>query len=163
MLTAAGKIVNNFNNQKPLRKYLERAACSVLILFLFACQLLCLPGTASAEYKFADKWTAEDTAWQSGVIALKLMDWSQTRYIAKHPNEYYEINPILGRHPSTSDVDLYFAGSILLHTAIAMALPPKATVMGYDINPRRIFQAVQIGLNGVCVAHNLSIGIGFDF
>lgn len=157
-----GKFFNNFNTQKQHRTHLERVACSVLILFLLSCQLI-LPPSSNAEYKFAENWTWQDTAWQCGAIAIKLVDWSQTRYISKHPYDYYETNPIMGRHPSTTEVDLYFAGSILLHTAIAAALPPKANILTIEINPRRIWQCVWIAGQIGVTAHNASIGIGLDF
>ena len=37
-----------------------------------------------------------------------IMDWQQTRQIALHPERWGEMNPILGKHPTTGKVDTYF-------------------------------------------------------
>ena len=123
----------------------------ILIVFLFSV-------TANA----ADKWTTADTAWQASAMALMAVDWGQTRYIAQHP-EYYEVNPILGRHPSTKAVDLYFVGAMIVHPVISYLLPSKAEIFGVTINPRRIWQAGTIVLELGCVANNARLGIGFSF
>ena len=41
--------------------------------------------------------------------ALLIMDWKQTRQIALHPEKWSEMNPILGKHPKTAKVDIYFS------------------------------------------------------
>ena len=111
----------------------------------------------------ADEWTRNDTYWQVAVTALIIGDWGQTRYIAQNPDRYQEYNPILGSHPSTGSVDLYFATSIVAHAAIAYFLPSKVKVFGTDINPRRIWQLATIGLEIGCVGNNARLGIGFSF
>ena len=110
----------------------------------------------------ADKWTTADTAWQASAMALMAADWGQTRYISKHP-EYYETNPILGRHPSTGRVNLYFLGVMIVHPVVSYLLPAKAQVFGFDINPRRIWQAGTIIVELGCVGNNARLGIGFSF
>lgn len=133
---------------------------SLTIIFV----TVCLPyGVARAEYKFAENWTWQDTAWQGAFVAVLAADWTQTRYIAKNPDKYHETNPILGKHPSTSQVDTYMAGCVLGHTLISLALPPKAEIFGYTINPRRIWQGVWIGIEAGYVIHNTSIGVKFEF
>jgi hypothetical protein len=99
-------------------------------------------------------WSTEDSYRQAGVIALSGVDWMQTRKIAKNPDKYYEKNPLLGEHPSTEKVDVYFAASIAANTAIAMALPPEY---------RKWFQYVSIGVEAGVVANNFSIGLGVGF
>ena len=69
-------------------------------------------------------WTKADTARQAAFVTVTAMDWMQTRQIAQNPDKYRELNPILGEHPSTGEVDVYFAAAIAAHTGIAMALPP---------------------------------------
>lgn len=127
--------------------------------------LVCLlvPQIGFAEYKFAEKWTWQDTAWQSAFLVLLAADWSQTKYISKHPEDYKELNPLLSKHPSGSEVDTYFAACALGHTLVSLALPPKAEVFGYKINPRRIWQGVWIGIEAGVVTYNASIGIQFGF
>lgn len=60
-------------------------------------------------------WTTEEKAWLGIAAAFTVADWATTRDLSRRYNEgYYENNPILGKHPSTGRVDLYFvsAGAI---------------------------------------------------
>lgn len=57
-------------------------------------------------------------------------DWGQTRQSASRyqnmPNwTAYEANPILGGHPTTTDVDLYFLSAVALNAAAWLLLPSK--------------------------------------
>lgn len=99
-------------------------------------------------------WTRADTYRQAAMITVSGADWLQTRQIAKNPDKFYEMNPILGKHPSTGEVDLYFAASLAAHTAIAMALPPKY---------REFWQYFWIGAEAATVAHNLDVGVKIQF
>ena len=102
----------------------------------------------------ADKWTKEDIAWQVGYTALHVIDWGQTRYIARHPWKYDELNPILGKHPSVSKVDKYFAITLVGHTVISHFLPRKY---------RRIWQHVSVGVEAGVVVRNYNAGIRLEF
>ena len=82
------------------------------------------------------------------------MDWLQTRYIANHPEVYYETNPVLGRRPTQEKVDVYFLSTALLHTWIADKLPQRY---------RKWFQYSTLAVEAGYVGHNLNLGIGFDF
>jgi hypothetical protein len=96
-------------------------------------------------------WSTADTYRQAGFLALTGIDWMQTRKIANNPDEYHENNPVIGSHPSTSEVDAYFAAGVVAHTAAAMAMPPKYRVW---------WQYVWIGVEAGFVASNFSIGLG---
>lgn len=98
-------------------------------------------------------WTSADTARQAAFTAFAAIDWAQTRYIAQH-GEFYETNPALGRHPSTSRVDAYFAATIAGHAAISYVLPPAW---------RHGWQYVWIGIEFDKTYHNHSIGIHLSF
>lgn len=102
----------------------------------------------------ADDWSTTDKTVGSVALAATLADWSQTRYIARHPDLYRELNPTLPEHPSTGDVDAHFAVGIVLGAAIANWLPEDY---------RRYFlggvAAIEIGV----VAHNHSIGVKMRF
>ena len=102
----------------------------------------------------ADKWSTQDKALQATYFTLKFIDWRQTRYIAKHPDDYYELNPILGQHPSTTEVDIYFATTAILNTVITHYLPSKY---------RPWWQGVSITVSGACVINNFAIGVKMDF
>jgi hypothetical protein len=118
----------------------------MLVRILIAC--LFLSGCANGG------WSTEDSYRQAGFVALTGIDWMQTRKIAKNPDDYYERNPILGEHPSTEKVDIYFPACIAAHTMVAMALPPEY---------RKWWQYVAIGVEAGVVASNLSIGLGVGF
>jgi len=144
-------------------KKLERIITIILLVAVLMCGLYydLLPMACTAHA--ADKWTTEDTAWQASAMALMVGDWGQTRYIAQHLDEYYELNPILGRHPKTKNIDLYFLSALVIHPVISYLLPSKAEVFGYQISPRRLWQAGTIVIELGCVANNARLGIGFTF
>ena len=102
----------------------------------------------------ADEWSTSDTGREAVYLVLLGIDWAQTRHIVSNPDKFYEFNPIIGRHPHTDRVDIYFAGSVLLNIVIADALPSKY---------REVFQYVNIGWQGAFVLHNFSIGISARF
>lgn len=52
-------------------------------------------------------------------ILTLIIDWLQTRYIAKHPEKYSELNVILGPHPSVVAVNIYFMICIAIIGAVA--------------------------------------------
>ncbi len=133
----------------------------ILTILLFACP-------AYAEYKFADNWTWKDTAYQTTAATLMTVDWAQTHWMSK--NDYYwdskqheEMNPVLGKRPSLDKVDGYFAVCILAHTLIALALPDKAKIFGYEINPRRIWQGAFIVVESGAVLNNAIGGVRIEF
>jgi hypothetical protein len=113
--------------------------------------IIILTGCAS---HYGEGWSKADTYRQSAYTALHVADWGQTRYIASHPDEYYEVNPVLGKHPDTAAVDTWMASTLAAHWLIAPALKPKY---------RKWFQYVAIGVEGACVLNNLSLGIGIGF
>jgi len=152
---------------EPAKAYHKRALSltlkrSTVCLLNIVLAFILLAGQAHA-YEFAENWMWKDTAYQSVAVGLKIVDWGQTLHIAKNPGDHYEMNPLLSRNPSEADVNTYFAAGIIVETLVALALPPKAKVLGYDINPRRIWQMGWIGVNGGCVLYNASVGIRIDF
>lgn len=100
------------------------------------------------------KWTHTDTVLQIAYYTLHAADWLQTRYIAKHPDRYYECNPIIGKHPGVGKVNTYFAVSAGINTVIPYLLPrPYRTIWQGGII------AVEVG----CVASNARVGIKLQF
>ena len=116
--------------------------------------LLLIPSYANAEYRFAENWTREDTARQASFIIVTTADWLQTRCIAKHPDSWRELNPIIGSHPSVDKVDAYFATAIAAHTLIAVALPAEY---------RKWWQYTWISLESATVVWNMSAGVKWEF
>ena len=122
----------------------KKQAVSYIIFFVIA---LCCSNAN------ADKWTSRDTAYQGTAITLLAVDWLQTKEIARNP-EYHETNPILGRNPKQSEVDLYFAGCAIGHTLVAYYLPQKY---------RRWWQYVWIGVQSGYVCQNIIMGVRIAF
>ena len=135
--------------------------------------LLLIPTLANAEYKFAKDWTYTDTVWQVTFLALSGVDWMQTHWAASRDfywedHQHRENNPFLGERPSTGKVDTLIPLGMIAHTIVAMALPSKFEV--YDsnlgtvnINFRRIWQCVWIGIEGAAVYQNYNVGIRLEF
>jgi len=70
-----------------------------------------------------DPWTKEQVLLQGVMSSLNIIDWGQTLDIADKPNEYYETNPILGKHPDRGEVNRYFASTMMLKVLITHLLP----------------------------------------
>lgn len=102
----------------------------------------------------AAEWTKKDTAYQVTYSILHVIDWGQTLDISKSPNKWRETNPILGRHPKQSTVNLYFASTLVGHTVVSYLLPKDW---------RRTWQMMWIGIEGAMVYKNFSIGLKVNF
>ncbi len=113
-----------------------------------ALALLLLSGSACAEPFTVDDWKRE-----AAFAALTVMDWQQTHDIARHPG-MFELNPLLGRHPSAGRIDRYFAASLLAHVALARILAPQYRVT---------FQRATIVAEAVVVGRNTYLGLRVQF
>jgi hypothetical protein len=98
--------------------------------------------------------TPEDKSHLALYATLHLLDWKQTRSIAKNPGAYYETNTLLGEHPSVGKVDTYFLSTLAGQIAVTYLLPPKA---------RRIWQLTWINIEKGYVEDNLKIGLVVRF
>jgi hypothetical protein len=100
------------------------------------------------------KWTKQDThrelIWQS----FHIIDWGQTLDISKNPDKYYEMNPILGKHPSVSDVNLWAVGASTFHFGLSYIMPKEY---------RKIFQWTTIGFKGYTIYNNHKINLKVNF
>lgn len=102
----------------------------------------------------AAEWTPADTKREIAVTIVRALDWGQTRYIAQHPDKFYERNPILGRHPSVNAVDTYFAVTTSIHWFMAKKLNSKN---------RKRFQYVFLVFGALNVANNYRVGVRIGF
>ncbi len=116
-----------------------------LIIFL----TLSLPAIS-----YADEWGDSDITKEVTWQILHIMDWKQTIMISKQPDKYYEMNPILGRHPSKGKVNTYMSVCAIMHLGISHILPQKH---------REYWQYITIGMSGTTVLHNFSIGLKVSF
>ncbi len=121
----------------------------IKLIYIIIILMLLLPVNTQA----ADKWTEQDLIIEGTYYILKWIDWRQTRFIAKNPRHWHEVNPILGRHPSVSMVDKYFLITTVLHTAITHYLPKKYRIW---------WQGITIAGSGAFVGWNFSVGIKMD-
>ncbi len=110
--------------------------------------------SAPAASMSADEWSDRDKFLELFSTALRAADWRQTVTISKNPDMYYEkINPILGRHPSTTDVNMWFLTTAIIHPIVTHYLPKKY---------RPWWQGLFIGMSLYCIGTNLTIGIKMD-
>lgn len=145
---------------------MKTVTCILLLLFLSA-----VP--AHAEYRFAENWGWQDTTLEAIFITLAVVDWGQTRWMAERDykwdgQKYHEGNPFLGDCPSVGKVDVLVPVGIALHALIAMALPDRFHIKvnddyEYDIYPRRVWQYLWIGAEGITTITNASIGVKVAF
>lgn len=104
----------------------------------------------------ADEWRQADSYREAGFQVLNIIDWGQTRHIAKHPESFHEEESawLIGDHPSTADVDRLMVVTSVLHSVISYCLPHEW---------RTAFQYVSIGSKLNAVVNNASIGIKVEF
>lgn len=108
-----------------------------------------LPATA------ADPWAAQDRALFAVNTALVAADWSQTRYIARHPNLYREDSAwFIGPHPTVGQVDAYFVGTLAINFAVVDLLPEKW---------RTVYQGFFMVHRAQFVLSNHAVGIEMRF
>jgi hypothetical protein len=99
-------------------------------------------------------WTTEEKTWGAVAGTLLLADWSTTQNMSRRYNEgYYERNPLLGRHPSSNTINLYFLIATPLIFLAADQVPEYR---------KTILQATS-ALELIAVGNNLRIGLHFQF
>lgn len=119
---------------------------------LIAALLLCLTS-------FAHAFETKDAEMLAGAIIIA-GDWATTRDMSKRYNEgFYEkglvLSSIYGKHPSSSQVDLYFAARLLVHYAVHKSSLSDDT--------KRIYYYITIADHGSALKNNLSIGLKVRF
>lgn len=88
------------------------------ILFL---ALMLFASVASA----ADPWDRTDKILLGTTMTTAVLDYGQTMHIARNPEDWRELNPILGEHPSTTAVRNYFIVGTATKILVAAILPSK--------------------------------------
>ena len=94
--------------------------------------------------------TVREVVWQG----LHIVDWGQTLEIARHPDKFNEMNPLMGKHPSVGRVNTYMGLSAMGHLIISYVLPDKYRIY---------WQWITIGMSGACVINNFNIGLKVRF
>lgn len=103
----------------------------------------------SAQAQFFRDWDSRDQALLAIGTTLHMIDWGQTRYIAKNPSEYREMNPLMGDHPSMGTVNSYMLVTALLFPLAAEMFPEYRTYI----------LAFWVGSRALVVGNNYAIGI----
>jgi len=123
-------------------KHTHIVPASLIILWV----LFFFYGCASVPF---EDWSKADTIRQGAFISLLAIDTYQTHRLVSDPN-FYETNPILGEHPSHSNIDLYMIGCAAGHTIISGLLNPEW---------RERWQYLWIGAEGYTVVNNYAMGV----
>ena len=101
-----------------------------------------------------DPWTKEQVMLQGVSTTLAVMDWGQTLDIVDKPDQFYEVNPIIGKHPSRHRVNTYFALTSLAKIAITHILPSEQ---------RKWWLGLNIAISGYFVKGNYRGGLRVNF
>lgn len=114
----------------------QKMLAALAIAFLLA-------GCASFERQ--PDWSRGQKIAEGSWQVLNVVDGIQTAQIAKHPDEYRELNFLYGSHPSTGRVVAMKAGAAIIHPLVTHYLP---------FEWRKYWLGVTIGVTGGCVVSN---------
>lgn len=101
----------------------------------------------------AQSWTDEQRTLGAMYLTAHAIDWAQTRQIIREPG-MWELNPILGRHPSRARVNAYFALTPLAGYLVLDALPSQ-----HRTTALKVITTLEIAT----VARNHYIGVRIRF
>lgn len=124
------------------------------IMVVIAVTLLLGSQIALADEGSGKAWDKPDAFLLGTSVTLLVVDWSQTRYIASHPDQFHEKNRFLGVHPSISKVNRYFVANVVGTVGVAMVLPSRW---------RKFWLGGVSVIEISAVRNNRSIGIKTDF
>jgi hypothetical protein len=130
---------------------------------LILCFTITLQSSLCQSEEKKTDWTTLDTSLEVVYIVAHVGDWAQTRYHQRHPDIWYETNPILGKHPHKDKIDLYMGSTLIAHAAITYFLPKDFKVFGISTYPRNMWQLIWIGIEINQNCENASMGIRYRF
>lgn len=113
------------------------------------------PQSSPRRVEDVNAWTAGDTALQAVFLTTLAIDRGQT--VAGQEMKRDEVGwarHFIGSHPSSGQVNRYFATCAMLHTAVAIVLPKPY---------REIWQSFWIGVEVSTVDSNVNAGISVRF
>jgi len=103
----------------------------------------------------AGKWTKPEIGLQTLSTGLQIIDWGTTLdMVDRYDEGYYELNPLLGKHPSRRAVNTYFAISIISNVLISHFLPS---------NLRKVWLGSRISISGYWIDNNYGVGLKVNF
>ena len=113
---------------------------------------------------FGEKWDKWDVRLEITWEVIHGLNWLTTRNLShRYAEGYWEMNPMLGTHPSTTTVDLYMLAGAILHPIAVHWIPKKINLFSIEIPARRIAQSITITSSTICLVRDLSIGLTFQF
>lgn len=118
----------------------------------FFCLILLLVSSTTNAADF-NIWTQEQKNWYIASNVMLALDWGTTRDISKN-REYTEVNPFLGKNPSTSRVNNYFLGYFITNYLIASNLSSEN---------RTTYLKMVTTLEFMAVGNNLALGLNIRF
>jgi hypothetical protein len=110
----------------------------------------------------AGEWKTDDTIVEGMYMVSHAIDMGTTLDIENHPG-LYETNPLMGRHPSRDRIYAVMGADFIIHPLISYLLPESWVVAGYDLHPRRNWQAITLGMSMGLVQHNFQAGLKINF
>jgi hypothetical protein len=103
---------------------------------------------------YAEPWDTTDKLLGIAAVTALIVDWGQTRYIAKHPEQFSESNILLGKHPSIGKVNTYFTGAIIGTLVAGNYLSSRN---------RKILFGTITAVEVIVTSHNRNIGVKISF
>jgi len=123
----------------------------VIMKTLIIILILLFPLSSNA----ADKWTKTEIGLQVLSTGLQIIDWGTTLDIVDREDEgYYELNPLLGKHPSKGAVNTYFAISVASNILLSHFLSNDG---------RKWWLSGRIIISGYLINNNYGIGLKVNF
>ena len=103
-----------------------------------------------------DNWPKSDQQLFVASTVAITADWATTRWAARNnwPNNTYEKNHLMGRHPSVDIVDTYFAVMLITNYLIAAAVPQQY---------RGFYFTVRTVTHGTAALGNVELGWRMQF
>ena len=127
----------------------------ILLVAIFMCVIVLVGKSNALDIKryYKEDLTEFDKANIVLFNVLLGIDMLQTLEIANN-DDYYEKNPILGKHPSEAHVVAYFVARGFAHYHLTNIIPQEY---------RNLFHGVNLIYNYNTVQNNHDIGIRIDF
>lgn len=101
----------------------------------------------------AEPWSKEQKQLAGIATTLHIIDWAQTRHIARNPHKFSELNPILPNHPSLAQVNTHFIWTGIATGLLAHNFPKY----------RSLLLKTYIGYQTINTVRNYHIGIKMEF
>jgi len=102
---------------------------------------------------FSCSWTKAEITKEACWMVLHVIDYKQTQYAMDRPDEFSELNPMLGDHPSEGRLNTF---------AVVGGVTHFLTTHYFD-GFRGTWQNVTLGLKVAVVGNNFHVGAKVEF